>query len=323
MGDNEGPMPGVRVKGYEAPDGYHVAPRAENPTPNAGPIAPPASAAASETKKKRGRPRKYAPDGSLAVTLSPMPISSSVPLAGEFPPWKQGRGRRVDSVKKPHKFELESSPGDKIAHFVGANFTPHIITVNAGEDVTMKVMSFSQQGARAICILSANGSVSNVTLRQPTSSGGTLTYEGRFEILSMSGSFMPTSNGVTKSRSGGMSISLAGPDGRVLGGGLAGLLIAAGPVQVVVGSFIPGYQQEQNHKKQRTEPAAAVVSHVTLPTMPAEVKVSYGGVMPILTSPFNGGGLGTLNPIQGYTNSAIDNKSSSTRDESEDHSMSQ
>lgn len=41
----------------------------------------------------------------------------------------------------------------------------------------MKVMSFSQQGARAICILSANGTISNVTLRQATSSGGTLTYE--------------------------------------------------------------------------------------------------------------------------------------------------
>lgn len=34
------------------------------------------------------------------------------------------------------------------------------------------------------------------------------------------------------SRSGGMSVSLAGPDGRVVGGGLAGLLVAAGPVQV-------------------------------------------------------------------------------------------
>lgn len=41
----------------------------------------------------------------------------------------------------------------------------------------MKIMSFSQQGSRAICILSANGTISNVTLRQPSSSGGTLTYE--------------------------------------------------------------------------------------------------------------------------------------------------
>jgi len=43
---------------------------------------------------------------------------------------------------------------------------------------------------------------------------------------------MPTENGVTRSRSGGMSVSLAGPDGRVMGGGLGGLLVAAGPVQV-------------------------------------------------------------------------------------------
>jgi len=59
------------------------------------------------------------------------------------------------------------------------------------------------------------------------------TSQGRFEILSLTGSYMPTENGFTKSRSGGMSISLAGPDGRVMGGGLAGLLVAAGPVQVI------------------------------------------------------------------------------------------
>lgn len=41
----------------------------------------------------------------------------------------------------------------------------------------MKIISFSQQGPRAICVLSANGVISSVTLRQPDSSGGTLTYE--------------------------------------------------------------------------------------------------------------------------------------------------
>ncbi|KAM5555289.1 hypothetical protein ABKV19_023274, partial [Rosa sericea] len=40
-------------------------------------------------------------------------------------------------------------------------------------DVTMKIMTFSQQGSRGICILSANGTISNVTLRQPSTSGGT------------------------------------------------------------------------------------------------------------------------------------------------------
>jgi hypothetical protein len=47
----------------------------------------------------------------------------------------------------------------------------------------MKIISFSQQGPRAICILSANGVISNVTLRQPDSSGGTLTYEVSIFVL--------------------------------------------------------------------------------------------------------------------------------------------
>jgi len=49
----------------------------------------------------------------------------------------------------------------------------------------MKIISFSQQGPRAICILSASGVISNVTLRQPDSSGGTLTYEVLQQIISL------------------------------------------------------------------------------------------------------------------------------------------
>lgn len=45
---------------------------------------------------------------------------------------------------------------------------------------------------------------------------------------------MPSENGGTRSRSGGMSVSLASPDGRVVGGGVAGLLVAASPVQVIL-----------------------------------------------------------------------------------------
>lgn len=56
--------------------------------------------------------------------------------------------------------------------------------------------------------------------------------QGRFEILSLSGSIMLTESGGQRSRTGGLSVSLAGPDGRVLGGGVAGLLTAAAPVQV-------------------------------------------------------------------------------------------
>ena len=56
--------------------------------------------------------------------------------------------------------------------------------------------------------------------------------QGRFEILSLSGSFLPMESGNIYGRTGGLSVSLAGPDGRVIGGGVAGLLMAASPVQV-------------------------------------------------------------------------------------------
>ena len=49
---------------------------------------------------------------------------------------------------------------------------------------------------------------------------------------------MPTESQGTRSRSGGMSVSLASPDGRVVGGSVAGLLVAASPVQVNHFSFV-------------------------------------------------------------------------------------
>ncbi|OVA15190.1 protein of unknown function DUF296 [Macleaya cordata] len=203
-----------------------------------------------QVKKKRGRPRKYTVDGdNIALALTPLSSAPPPPppppphyshnnnnnnnnhntQSSDPPPFKRNRGRPVGSGKKQQLDALGSS---------GVAFTPHVIAVEAGEDVASKIMAFSQQGPHAVCILSANGAICNVTLRQPATFGGTVTYEGRFEIISLSGSFLLTESGGTRSRTGGMSVSLAGSDGRVLGGGVAGMLMAATPVQVVVGKFI-------------------------------------------------------------------------------------
>ncbi|EAY84291.1 hypothetical protein OsI_05670 [Oryza sativa Indica Group] len=257
-----------------------------------------AAAGRGNGKRKRGRPRKYGPDGSLLRPLKATPISASVPDdsgGGQYTPaaavgavMKRGRGRPVGFVSRASPVSVAvtaatstaavvvSSPathtqtplgplGELVACASGANFTPHIINVAAGEDVNMKVISFSQQGPRAICILSANGVISNVTLRQQDTLGGTVTYEGRFELLSLSGSFTPTDSGGTRSRSGGMSVSLAATDGRVIGGGVAGLLVAASPVQVVVGSFLPSYQLDQNATKK------PVIEITTVPPPPPAI----------------------------------------------------
>ncbi|KAJ8464385.1 hypothetical protein OPV22_026937 [Ensete ventricosum] len=176
-------------------------------------------------RKKRGRPRKYGPDG-MALALTP---TSGSPISPVFSDGKRGRGRPPGSGK----YQLLAAVGEWFAYSAGGNFTPHVVTIATGEDVSARILSFSRKGPRSICILSANGAISNVTLRQPGSSGGTLTYEGRFEILSLSGSFTITENGGLRSRTGGISVSLAGPDGRVIGGGVAGLLLAASPIQVI------------------------------------------------------------------------------------------
>ena len=49
---------------------------------------------------------------------------------------------------------------------------------------------------------------------------------------------MPTETQGTRSKSGGMIVTLASPDGRVVGSGVAGLLVAASPVQVSLFMFM-------------------------------------------------------------------------------------
>ncbi|WCJ20634.1 AT-hook motif nuclear-localized protein 8 [Euphorbia peplus] len=214
-------------------------------------------------KKKRGRPRKYTPDGNIALGLSPTPISSSgnslahadsgsgTPGEGSDPPTKRNRGRPPGSGKK----QLDA------LGLGGVGFTPHVITVKAGEDIASKIMAFSQQGPRTVCILSATGAICNVTLRQPATSGGTVTYEGRFEIISLSGSFLLSDNNGGRSRTGGLSVSLAGSDGRVVGGGVAGMLMAASPVQVIVGSFIAD-AKKSNSSASKSGPSSAPTSQM-------------------------------------------------------------
>ncbi|KAK1430343.1 hypothetical protein QVD17_13013 [Tagetes erecta] len=188
------------------------------------------SAVSSFTKKKRGRPRKYGPDVTGAA---------SAPLASPHSSKVGGDNRKR---RKTKNYSSDLSLGDQITS--GGSFTPHMVTVNPGEDVTSKIISFSKHGPRAICVLSALGIISNVTLRQANSS---VTYEGRFEILSLSGSFTPGE----EFGEGGMSIALSSPDGRVVGGHLGGLLTAAAPVQVVVASFLPDARNPVGPKPRR------------------------------------------------------------------------
>ncbi|KAI4372352.1 hypothetical protein MLD38_010594 [Melastoma candidum] len=227
---------------------------------------------AEPVKRRRGRPRKYGPDGSMSLALSSTsispPTSSSV---GSM--HRRGRGRPPGSGRKQHLV----SPGSSQTVMAGVGFTPHVITIAVGEDVAMKIMSFAQQCFKVVCILSATGSVSTVTLRQSSSSGGTVTYEGRFEILCLSGSLLPMDNAGSRNRIGGLSISLASPDGRVIGGGVGGVLIAATPVQVIAGSFFWGNSKSKNDRQEATpaSDSGGLAMRSSAPTsIPASQKLS-------------------------------------------------
>ncbi|KAJ6828698.1 AT-hook motif nuclear-localized protein 10-like [Iris pallida] len=274
-------------------------------------------------KRKRGRPRKYGPDGSMRSPKAALVSGSGAPVAGSGASGGGGGGFSGGSVgvvsavaaasgdgsatdvKKKGKGGRPPGSGKKLQMDAlgsrGIGFTPHVITIKTGEDVSSKVMSFSQNGPRAVCILSANGAISNVTLRQAATSGGTVTYEGRFEILSLSGSFLLSEIGGQRSRTGGLSVSLAGPDGRVLGGGVAGLLTAASPVQVVVGSFIADAPKESKHTTP-TDPIMApgmfsggMMLGASSPPSRGTVSESSGGPGSPFNQNINGNQLGLSN----------------------------
>ncbi|KAL1828383.1 hypothetical protein DCAR_0207588 [Daucus carota subsp. sativus] len=186
-------------------------------------------------KKKRGRPRKYGPDGAnMSLALSPLPSNPSAGdvMQGEME--KKNRGRPRGSGRKQRLASL----GEWMNSSAGMAFTPHVIHIAQGEDIASKLLAFAQQRPRALCVMSATGSISAVTLRQPLSSDSTLTYEGHFEILCLSGSYLVSDEGGPTNRTGGLSISVCTPDGLVIGGAIGGRLVAASLVQAIVCSFV-------------------------------------------------------------------------------------
>ncbi|XP_060173562.1 AT-hook motif nuclear-localized protein 2-like isoform X2 [Lycium barbarum] len=91
-----------------------------------------------------------------------------------------------------------------------------------------------------------------------------LTYEGRFNILSLSGSFMLSEIDGQRERTGGMNVLFAGPDGRVVGAVVAGVLTAASPVQVVLfAADAPEVPKSANHSEASPAPLNANLSGMT------------------------------------------------------------
>ncbi|CAH9097341.1 unnamed protein product [Cuscuta europaea] len=140
---------------------------------------------------------------------------------------RRPRGRPPGSKNKP-------KPPIYITRDSPNALRSHVLEVANGADVAESIAEFARRRQRGVCVLSATGTVTNVTLRQPSTPGGVMALHGRFEILSLTGAFLP---GSAPPGSTGLTIYLAGGQGQVVGGSVVGSLIAFGPVMVIGSTF--------------------------------------------------------------------------------------
>ncbi|KAM6556993.1 hypothetical protein CsatB_004012 [Cannabis sativa] len=140
---------------------------------------------------------------------------------------RRPRGRPAGSKNKP-------KPPIIITRDSANALRTHVMEIADGCDIVDSVATFARRRQRGVCIMSGTGTVTNVTLRQPASPGAIVTLHGRFEILSLAGSFLPPP---APPAATGLTIYLAGGQGQVVGGSVVGTLIASGPVVVMAASF--------------------------------------------------------------------------------------
>ncbi|KAL1212270.1 AT-hook motif nuclear-localized protein 17 [Cardamine amara subsp. amara] len=178
-------------------------------------------------------------------------LSSSTPTVDDssIEVVRRPRGRPPGSKNKP-------KPPVFITRDTEPPMSPYILEVPSGNDVVEAINHFCRRKGIGVCVLSGSGSVANVTLRQPSPAapGSTITFHGKFDILSVSATFLPPPPRTSLSPpvSNFFTVSLAGPQGQIIGGFVAGPLISAGTVYAIAASFNnPSYHRLPAEEEQR------------------------------------------------------------------------
>ncbi|KAL5227669.1 hypothetical protein ABZP36_015934 [Zizania latifolia] len=143
-----------------------------------------------------------------------------------------------DKLRRPcrpaalYPSKSRAKPAVVIAHECPSAMRAHLVEVPAGRDVVLCVAVVACRARRGALVLGAYGHVANVVLREPA-----LVLRGTMEILSLSGCFFPSRSAAAMAL--GAAVFLAGPRGSALGSGVAaGGLVAAGPVVVMLATFV-------------------------------------------------------------------------------------
>ncbi|KAL6838483.1 hypothetical protein ACP4OV_031728 [Aristida adscensionis] len=193
---------------------------------------------------------------------------------------RRPRGRPPGSKNKPKPPIFVTRDSPNALH-------SHVMEVAGGADIADSIAHFARRRQRGVCVLSGTGTVADVALRQPAAPGAVVALRGRFEILSLSGTFLP---GPAPPGTTGLTVYLAGGQGQVVGGIVVGALTAAGPVMVIASTFanatyerLPLEEADEDMEARAPGAGAAVPPMIDPSAMPM-----YGGVPPNLLMP--GGG---------------------------------
>ncbi|KAL3619627.1 hypothetical protein CASFOL_034539 [Castilleja foliolosa] len=182
-------------------------------------------------------------DDALGFPLPPPPSGSD---GATIEVVRRPRGRPPGSKNRPKPpvivtRDLSSSE---------PSMSPYVLELPPGVDVIQSTARFCRKRGTGLCVLNGNGVVSNVTLKQPsTTPGATVTFHGQFDILSISATVLPPSSGgsyPSAAANAPFSISLAGPQGQVVGGLVVGPLVSAGTIYLIAATFnSPSFERLQ------------------------------------------------------------------------------
>ncbi|KAI3460061.1 hypothetical protein Pfo_016724 [Paulownia fortunei] len=131
---------------------------------------------------------------------------------------RRPRGRPPGSKNKPKPPVIITRDSSE------QSMKPYVLELPPGVDVIESTTRFCRKRNMGLCVLNA--------LHHP---GATVTFHGSFEILSMSATILPA--GSFPAGNGLFTISLAGPQGHVVGGLVVGPLVSAGTIYLIAATF--------------------------------------------------------------------------------------
>ncbi|KAL4556479.1 hypothetical protein LXL04_039134 [Taraxacum kok-saghyz] len=174
--------------------------------------------------------RSRSPNHAITPTLAKKDVNdgASIEVA------RRPRGRPPGSKNKP-------KPPVVITREAEPSMSPYVLELPGGIDIVDAVARYCRKRNIGLSVLTGSGTVANVSLRQPSSTpAATVTFHGRFDLLSISATVLPSSlspSSAVAAFANGFTISLAGPQGQIVGGAVSGPLMSAGTVYIIAASF--------------------------------------------------------------------------------------